>query len=272
MVRRSLALLVSLGFAAVDRARSIFRPVSHRPSTGRGVVLYYHAVKPAERAAFAWQMDELVKHARPFRADSPETMTAGQLNVAVTFDDGFESVLQNAIPELTKRHIPFTMFVPSGSLGERPCWVLDPEHRAWDERVLSREDLRVLAKLPLAQLGSHSITHPNLQRLSADEARRELVQSKVDLEAIAGSQVDVFSFPHGAHSPALLEEARQAGYKRVFTVEPTLVESGGTTFSVGRVGVDPDDWPIEFRLKIAGAYRWRAHLHHWRMSSVNAGI
>jgi peptidoglycan/xylan/chitin deacetylase (PgdA/CDA1 family) len=271
MLRRTFALLISLGFAAVDSARSVLRPVADKPS-GRGVVLYYHAVKLAERGAFAWQMDELVKRAHPFRADSPETMVAGQLNVAVTFDDGFESVLQNAVPELTKRQIPFTMFVPSGSLGERPCWVLDPKHRAWNERVLSAADLRVLAKLPLAQLGSHSVTHPNLLCLGADDARRELVQSRADLEANAGSQVDVFSFPHGAHNPALLREAQQAGYKHVFTVEPTLVECGSTTFTIGRVGVDPHDWPIEFRLKIVGAYRWRAHLHRWRMTSLNAGI
>ena len=34
-----------------------------------------------------------------------------------------------------------------------------------------------------------------------------------------------------------------------------------TEFVVGRVATDPGDWPIEFRLKLMGAYRWIAFAH-----------
>jgi hypothetical protein len=71
----------------------------------------------------------------------------------------------------------------------------------------------------------------------------------------------LFSFPHGAHSAALVDQARQVGYRRVFTIEPLPVDANRDPFTVGRVAADPDDWPVEFRLKIAGAYRWRHHFH-----------
>jgi hypothetical protein len=64
-----------------------------------------------------------------------------------------------------------------------------------------------------------------------------------------------------------LEEARRTGYRRVFTVEPEVIASDSAGFTIGRVGVNPDDWRAEFRLKIAGAYRWRALLHRLHRNS-----
>ena len=46
-----------------------------------------------------------------------------------------------------------------------------------------------------------------------------------------------------------LDLARQVGYTRVFTIEPTMARPAMDQFAVGRVQVDPDDWPMEFRLK-----------------------
>ena len=269
MIRRSVALLVSLALGTIDYVRWQVRRLLNRSVAGSGVVLYYHAIKTLERAAFAWQMDELLKRAHVFPASSPETMAKEGRNVAVTFDDGFQSVLENAVPELMKRSIPFTMFVPSGCLGTRPCWVQDPRHPLWGERVLSTAELRSLASLPLATIGSHSITHPNFLAIDSDRVRNELAQSKADLEAAAEIEVDLFSFPHGAHNPTLVEEARRVGYRRVFTIEPNTIESDSSVFTMGRVAADPHDWRIEFRLKIAGAYRWRSSLHRLRQT-VNA--
>jgi peptidoglycan/xylan/chitin deacetylase (PgdA/CDA1 family) len=223
--------------------------------------LYYHAVTAAQRARFAAQMDLLRCRAMPFEAGSRERTSDDGWHVAVTFDDGFRSVVDHAVPELEARNIPFTIFVPSGCLGERPAWVRDRNHPAWQERVMSAAELRTLAGLPLATIGSHSVTHRNMRQLDSAQAAEELVRSRLELQAAAGTDIDLFSFPHGAHNAALLAQARQAGYRRVFTVQPALMPPDPGVFTVGRVAVDPNDWPIEFRLKLAGAYRWRSR---WR--------
>jgi peptidoglycan/xylan/chitin deacetylase (PgdA/CDA1 family) len=209
-------------------------------------------------------MDQLVKSTLPFAAGAPESMRPERWHAAVTFDDGFHSVVENAVPELEKRSIPFTVFVPSGCLGARPSWIGDPGHPAWEERVVSTSELRALAALPLATVGSHSVTHPNLLALPPACARRELAQSRLQLQAAADATIDLFSFPHGAHDEALLTEARRTGYRRVFTIAPMIVDHGQDSFVIGRVAADPDDWPMEFRLKLAGAYRWRGHLRRER--------
>lgn len=264
MIKRWAALAISLAVGGYDLMRRQVQHSLNRPARCRGVVLYYHGVTPQQRLRFAGQMDELLKCARPFQAGSPETMVVAGRNVAVTFDDGFESVVENAVPELVRRDIPFTLFVPSGCLGERPSWVNDPTHPSREQRVLSATALRALASVPLATIGSHSISHRRMSDLDSDDAALELVRSKADLETAVGATVDLFSFPHGAYTAALLDQARRVGYRRVFTIEPTMAEADPCAFTVGRVAAHPDDWPLEFRLKIAGAYRWRRWRHRLR--------
>jgi peptidoglycan/xylan/chitin deacetylase (PgdA/CDA1 family) len=156
------------------------------------------------------------------------------------------------------------MFVPSGCLGERPSWVRNSAHPFWRERVVSADELRQLAEVDVATIGSHSVTHRNLVDLDPAHIEHELVRSRFDLEAALGRPVDLFSFPHGGHNPSVIDQVRRAGYRRAFTIEPTPLDGGGEPFTVGRVAADPDDWRLEFHLKIVGAYRWQHYLHRLR--------
>lgn len=263
-LKRIVALAISLAVRTCDIVRTQARRWSGLVEPRSGVVLYYHAITLQQRSSFAWQMDELLRHASPFEAGAPEGMPQPGNNVAVTFDDGFQSVVDNGVPELAERGIPFTMFVPSGCLGQRPSWVRDAAHPSWHERVLSGDALRSLASQPLATIGSHSITHPNFLTLGPADAEREFAGSRERLEAAACADVDLFSFPHGAYDEALLEQARRAGYRRVYTVEPQVTTAAGEAYAIGRVAVSPDDWRLEFRLKMLGAYRWRSSLRRLR--------
>lgn len=129
---------------------------------------------------------------------------------------------------------------------------------------MSREELQRLAAEPLVTIGSHTVSHPNLLQVSAREATRELVESKAGLESLLGRPIEWFSFPHGAHDASLVRLALEAGYRRLFSIEPTLVDPLQPGVVNGRVAVDPDDWPLEFFLKIHGAYRWQARPHNDR--------
>src|ERR1700693_6123061 len=68
--------------------------------------------------------------------------------------------------------------------------------------------------------------------------------------------IELFSFPFGGFTQTLVDICREAGYRRVFTTLPTLASTSPQNFAVGRVRADTTDWPLETRLKIAGAYRW----------------
>jgi peptidoglycan/xylan/chitin deacetylase (PgdA/CDA1 family) len=174
----------------------------------------------------------------------------------VTFDDGFVSVLENAVPELVERNIPFTIFVPTGHLGKHPGWIVDRGRAAFQETVISENELRELVKVPAADIGSHCMSHSDLRLLDCTTIKEEIQQSKLDLERIVGRKVKLLSFPHGSYNERCIEFADQAGYERVFTIQPTLAFRHPTEFVTGRASVSPGDWMLEFRLKMLGAYRW----------------
>lgn len=257
MPLRIIKLLISLAVAWGDRVTAaIRRPLGGQPATAY-VVLYYHAVRSAARRHFALQMDELARISIPVDIEDDEPLPKGRRYAAVTFDDAFMSVVENALPELQARGIPCTIFVPTGSIGHHPTWI-GPSHDDAAEVVAPAEVLRTVADDPLVRIGSHSVSHPDFRRLDDMDARAELTGSKAALERILGREVRSFSFPHGAYTQRSLDIAGECGYTRAFTIDPVLLTDPRKGFSVGRIRVEPEDWPIEFRLKALGAYRWMA--------------
>ena len=230
------------------------------------VVLVYHWIPAEQRERFARQMDILCRLGTPLRADNTAPLAPSQQYVSVTFDDGLISFAENALPELEKRNIPAVLFAVTGMLGSVPAWKNYSRkcREALDrERTLTGEQLREISQKVL--IGSHSITHPMLTELDEAEAKREIVESKRQLEALLGYPITTFCFPYGDFSEDLLRYCRDGGYERVFSVLPVTAFSDPREFLTGRVPVDPKDWPIEFWLKASGAYRWRAPLDDVRM-------
>jgi len=247
-------LLVSVLVYAFDETRDFLGKRIGKEPEGRAVVLYYHAVRDRDRHRFARQMEVLARRASPFPVESPPRMEKGGLYAAVTFDDGFVCVARNAVPELGSRKIPGMIFAPAATLGAPPSWISGTRHPDSSEVVMSDEELRDLAVLPGVSIGSHCMTHRNLMNLDDEEARREIRESKIRLEAILGKEVPSISFPHGAYDDRHTEMAYEAGYKHLFSISPTLYRYADPI--KGRVRVEPTDWPLEFHLKLAGAYRW----------------
>ena len=62
--------------------------------------------------------------------------------------------------------------------------------------MMQADQVRSLRKLGM-EIGAHTITHPILTRLEAPEARREMANSKRDLESLLGEPVALFAYPNG---------------------------------------------------------------------------
>lgn len=255
MAKRILNLTISMVVGLYDGLRDGANRLVGRKPPKRCVVLAYHSVTDEQRAQFASQMDQLLLKAEPIRADVDACPVQGERYAAVTFDDGFQNVVDNALPELSKRHIPATLFVVTESLGGNRGW----EHLGGDdtrqEKVMSVEQLKNLSP-ELVTIGSHTMTHPLLPSIARNELLRELSGSRLKLEQILTRDVTLLSFPYGGFNDAVVEACREAGYSRVFTALPVFAFSEPGEFVTGRVGAAPTDWPIEFRLKLAGAFRW----------------
>ncbi len=74
-----------------------------------------------------------------------------------------------------------------------PSQVFHSERR-W--RLLTVQELKQLAAAGMT-IGAHTLSHPVLSLCSEDEARREVQQSRLDLELALGGSVWAFAYPFG---------------------------------------------------------------------------
>jgi len=273
-VKRKTKVVISLGFHLVTLAGRLLRLVTGRPPRDRLVILYYHSVPPTLRANFAHQLDVLSSRATVVPVDYRGSAARGRYNVAITFDDAFTSVLDNALPELRTRRMPAMVFVPLNWLGRLPGWEMETDCVDGRAVVATADALRATAS-ELIELGAHSLTHPYLTRLRAEDARAEIAGCREQMESIFSTKIRHFAFPYGDYNEAVIEFCREAGYEHAFSTVPKITDPSSNEFVRGRVLVEPSDGPLEFRLKMAGGYAWmtyasalkqwlRGWMHHLR--------
>ncbi len=219
------------------------------------VALYYHSISQADAERFAKQMELLCRVTTPLPADNRSPLAPNKRYSVITIDDGFRSTTENALPILVKNRIPVAVFVSPGLLETTPEWITFDDDELGNEQVVAADALRSWPK-DLVTVGSHTLTHPWLPSSSDEDARAELSESRRRLSELLGRDVNLFSFPYGAWNEKLVRMCHDAGYARVFTSTPTVAFSDANEFVTGRLKANPSDWPLEFRLKALGAYRW----------------
>lgn len=256
MIVRIIKLVISILFWIFDSFFNTTGRILGKKRKGSCIVLYYHAILKEHREKFSRQMDIFKRLITPVAVENHNEIKTGMKYGSITFDDGFVCVIDNAVPELVKRNIPFTIFIPTGYLEQRPQWMKDNEKYSNEYNLMSPGQLMKLNKLNLVSIGSHSCTHRNFLKLSTEEVKKEFINSKKILEQILDNRIDLFSFPYGAINHEHIAIAKQAGYKRVFSITPVPTNFDKNEFVIGRTLVEPTDLTLEFRLKILGAYRW----------------
>jgi len=175
----------------------------------RPLVLCYHAVSPTWEHRLAIQPDLLLRQVR---------VLSRFRQVHVTFDDALRSA-GTVFPDLERLGVPVQIFVCTKyALVGAPLTIPelagdDPEQLAtmnWDE-------LREQAARGVA-IGSHAVSHPHLTTLSEDDLRRELNESKEELEDRLGRPCEDLAYPYGEHDQRVRAAARAAGYRRAYAL------------------------------------------------------
>jgi peptidoglycan/xylan/chitin deacetylase (PgdA/CDA1 family) len=118
-----------------------------------------------------------------------------------------------------------------------------------DDLYLRSSDLKTL-NADGHEVGSHTLTHPNLAKLGADELEREIGGSRVRLETLVESPVVGLAYPFGKPwhvSPLAREKAQTTGYSYALTTKFGRVTSGADPYALPRIGMRND--PL-VRLKV----------------------
>jgi peptidoglycan/xylan/chitin deacetylase (PgdA/CDA1 family) len=115
---------------------------------------------------------------------------------------------------------------------------LDPEPFPNEsDLMMSWDDARTLVKSGHI-VGSHTMTHPNVAQISADDARSELSDSKLKLEKELGEPVKHFSYPHPALNPqwneSTLKITEELGYATAVTTTSGAVRADARPLAIPR--------------------------------------
>lgn len=213
-----------------------------RPEPLRSRILCYHSVGTPEwgvndvsPAQFRKHIELALREGYRFvPADAIARGESSEKDLAITFDDGLASVA-NAMPVLASYQIPWTLFAVSG-------WADEPG--TWGPGVMMDWAGIERAAAAGAQIGSHSVSHPNFAHLSAEAAELELRASREVITRRIGVAPSTFAIPLGQSgnwSPRDQAAAVGAGYRHIYAQSETRRPAGTvprtfiTRWDTGRV-------------------------------------
>lgn len=147
-----------------------------------------------------WPLERVVQHLKR-RRPLPNKVTS------ITFDDGYISIYEEALPILKERKLPFTIFVNANSIAAK-----HPLYMSWAQLKEVQEAGGVIA--------NHSLNHDYLIRKLDNEnevdwlarIRKDINDNQQALIDNLGSAPKIFAYPYGEYNPELQKLIQQMGY------------------------------------------------------------
>jgi peptidoglycan/xylan/chitin deacetylase (PgdA/CDA1 family) len=213
------------------------------PTQGAFSILVYHRFGPVVSDAmtvrtetFRRQLEHLAEHGYPVvplrtlvlhrlgRGPAPPPRS-----VAITVDDGHESVFAEMYPLVVRYRVPVTLFIYPSAIANATY-------------AMTWEQLETLHGTGLFEIQSHSYWHPNFnverRRLAPPDFRAfvmtQLVKPRTVFKQRLGIDADLLAWPFGIYDDELAAAAQQAGYIAGFTLERRLVTPDAPVMALPR--------------------------------------
>ncbi|MCX6808204.1 MAG: polysaccharide deacetylase family protein [Candidatus Berkelbacteria bacterium] len=142
--------------------------------------------------------------------------------IILSFDDGYEDFYTAAYPELKKHQMKAVSYVITGKVGGE---------------YMTAAQIKEISDYGI-EIGSHTISHPDLRTLNGQKLKSELTESKATLEAITGKTVISFCYPSGKYNDMVVAAVKNAGYLDATTTNPGL-SNFDNLFELSRYRMNP---------------------------------
>jgi peptidoglycan/xylan/chitin deacetylase (PgdA/CDA1 family) len=140
----------------------------------------------------------------------------------LSFDDGWASQYEYALPLLKKYGFIATFFVFTNAIGVK-------NFMSWDQ-LLDLEEVGM-------QIGCHSKSHPFLTRIKSEEAlRKEIFGAKQIIETHLREAVPVYDYPFGVYSDHIIELVKEAGFVCARGTAPGIFHTRDELFTLTALG------------------------------------
>ncbi|HXG88151.1 MAG TPA: polysaccharide deacetylase family protein [Vicinamibacterales bacterium] len=272
-------------------------------------VLCYHAIRRdhvtdsqlpfagihVRTSTFARHCRTLSRYCHPISLNDWRAYRAGRGSlparpVMLTFDDGYQSVLSEALPLLETYKIPAMVFVctepvlngemfwydamgyAGDEVGVEP--LKEADHERWKAAVdavrrtvasddplapLTPDGVRTLARHGLIEIGGHTHRHPILARVPLEVQREEIETNLDTLQKWTGQRPRAFAYPNGRpdvdFTEATCDALRSASIEFAFTTEERLAKPDVSPLHVPRFMATDGLTADELLYRLARAWR-----------------
>ncbi|MDO8686750.1 MAG: polysaccharide deacetylase family protein [Candidatus Berkelbacteria bacterium] len=138
--------------------------------------------------------------------------------IVLTFDDGYEDAYTEALPVLKENNFTGTFFIIRNSVGK-------PEY-------MNQNQINEMEKAGM-EIGSHSLSHPNLASLDIASAENQIAKSKLS--------ATTFCYPAGKFDDTTVSLIEKAGYIAAVTTNPGIATQDSNLFELPRLRIFNSD-------------------------------
>lgn len=179
-------------------------------------------------------------------------------SIIITFDDGYQEAIDYSVPVLQSSGFTAVYFIPTACIGKMSNWLM-PEFGI--QFPIIDEDTVLFLEDNGFQVGSHSMTHPYLTKLSAIDCYNELLGSRMALEDLLGHKIFHLAYPYGSYNDLVKSSTQQAGYAMAFTDHPSFTSYRDDPYLIPRINIGSREKLIDFIFILQTAAAFRPYLH-----------
>jgi peptidoglycan/xylan/chitin deacetylase (PgdA/CDA1 family) len=153
--------------------------------------------------------------------------------VVITFDDGYSSITDYALPVLKDLGFRATVFIVTSCIGGSNEW--DSE---WGKvPLMDADQIRYWADFGM-EFGSHSAKHRDLTKMETSELECDISSSNDELASVLQAPVTTFSYPYGKHN-STVRRIVGSTFPLAFSTQRGLLKIDGDLLQCSRVEVKP---------------------------------
>jgi len=238
-------------------------------SKNRSILLLYHSVGDTPWAVtevrFKEQVDWLSRKASVVSLpDLLKQPTNERIRVAITFDDGYVSLIQKVMPVFEEYGMTATVYLNTGLIADSTHNKSDAKLGHYpDEEFLSWPGVQKLSNAGWT-VGSHGVNHDDLTLQGTTGVDRELIDSKAEIEERLGMECQHFSYTWGRYNQQLKERVRQAGYGFAVSGIHGPVKADVDFLAIPRINIDADCTLDDFQSIVLGDWDYLGYLQRAR--------
>lgn len=172
--------------------------------------------------------------------------------IILTFDDGYEDNYRLLFPLLKKYNFTAVIFLVSSL-----------EYNQWDSDNFTEEKLFLMNEKQIKEMqdygiefGAHTKTHKDLTKISINEAKIEISESKYILEGKLQKEIISFAYPYGAYDSQIKDLVKCAGFKYGIATDNGPLYINDDFYEVRRINVFNNTNIFRFSRKVRGNYNF----------------